>query len=384
MTLSLIAYENIVEASTLYGLNQVDDLSENHEGWQHTIKAVGGFDSASFTLKGTKEYLKGWFDEGILRRVVMYNPEAIPVWEGFVNRMRFTSGTMQETKTVETLYNRVYMRYSPKDTSVNPPLELPPQTIVISDPDSQALYGTKALVISGGSREDASAFEWAYNVLNRRKSIATGQSDNTQGNEAYSLEVECLGYYHTLKWIPYITSSLITDQINSHQVIQEVLTYFNGINPAWINLDFGLMDFNFAFSQRGYDDLPTCWDVISRIIETGGSGGERWVGGLYQDRVFIYKAAEEIDGLYSDEVQLYRNLEDTGQLIYDIALGTEVKPWDMLPDKVLDTIDVNVGGTRHLKYIEEITFTEPYGLTLVGEDDERLNVWLARKGLPTI
>lgn len=384
MTLSLIAYENLVEASTLYGLNQVDDLSDNHEGWQHTIKAVGGFDSASFTLKGTKEYLKGWFDEGILRRVVMYNPEAIPVWEGFVNRMRFTSGTMQETKTVETLYNRVYMRYSPKDTSVNPPLELPPQTITISDLDSQALYGTKALVISGGSREDSSAFEWAYNVLNRRKSIATGQSDNTQGNEAYSLEVECLGYYHTLKWIPYITSSLVTDQINSHQVIQEVLTYFNGINPAWINLDFGLMDFNFAFSQRGYDDLPTCWDVIEAIIKTGGSGGERWVGGLYQDRVFIYKAAEEIDGLYSDEVQLYRNLEDTGQLIYDIALGTEVKPWDMLPDKVLDTIDVNVGGTRHLKYIEEITFTEPYGLTLVGEDDERLNVWLARKGLPTI
>jgi len=382
MSLSLIAYDPIIQSQGLYSREFADDITANHEGWTHTISAVGGFDSASFTLKGDKDYLKDWFDDGIMRRVVLYNPEVIPIWEGYVNRMRFTSGTMQETKTIENFFSRVYNHYSPLNTSVSPPLELPPQTIVVTNLNAELLYGVKALVLSGGSRTDDTAFEWAYNVLNRRSSIATGQSDNLQGTEAYSLEIECLGYFHTLKWIPYITTN--TGTINSHQVIQEVLAYFNGINPGWISQNFGLMDFNFAFSRRGYDDFPTCWDVIESIIKTGGEGGERWVGGIYQDRTFTYKPAEEVNGIYSDEVQLYRNLEDTGQLIYDVATGTEVKPWDMTPDKVLDTIDVNVGGTRHLKYIEQVTFSEPYGLTLVGEDDERLSIWLARRGLPTI
>lgn len=379
---ALIASESLVNSQGLYAAEFADDITNNHEGWTHTINAVGGFEAANFSLKGDKDYLKDWFDEGILRRVVYFNPEAIPVWEGFVSRMRFTSGTIQETKTIDNLYNRVYMVYNPLDTSTSPPTELPSKTLIFNDVPSQLKYGVKAIVISGGGRTDAVAFDWGQTVLKNRKEIANGESDNITAQDAYSLEVECLGYYHTLKWIPYIKN--VTGSLQSQQVIQEVLDYFNTINGSWLSQNFGLMDYNFATSPRGYDDLPSCWDVIENVIKSGGRGGERWVGGIYQNRQFIYKSAEEVDGLYSDEFQLYRSLEDTGQFIYDSATGTEVKPWDMTPDKILHTVDINAGGSRHLKYIEQVTYTEPYGLTLVGEDDERLSVFLARRGLPTI
>ena len=48
MKLSLIAYDPIIQASRLYARDFADDLTENHEGYSHTISAVGGFDSAAF------------------------------------------------------------------------------------------------------------------------------------------------------------------------------------------------------------------------------------------------------------------------------------------------------------------------------------------------
>jgi hypothetical protein len=56
----------------------------------------------------------------------------------------------------------------------------------------------------------------------------------------------------------------------------------------------------------------------------------------------------------------------------------------MLPDRVLHTVDINVGGDRNLMYVEQITFTEPHGLQLIGGDDERLSVYLAQRGLPSL
>lgn len=374
--LNLIAYEPLSEQG-LYSRDFIDDITGNHSGYTHTISAVGGFDTATFTLRGDLDYLNDWFDDGIMRRVVLYNPEAIPVWEGFVSRLRFTVGTLQKTKSVDTMFNRVYLRYSPLDFSVFPPIADPPVNIVVDDATSQSKYGVKSVVISGGERVDATAYEWASTTLKETKDVQIGESVNTRRTDTAFIEVECKGYYHTLKWIPYINNT--TGSIQSHQVIQEVLDYFNDINQGWISQNFGWMDYNFRTEQRGYDSLPSCWDVINNIIKEGGKGGERWVGGLYQNRKMIYKAAEDAARLYSDYFELYRSLRDTNQFIYDFANGTEVKPWDMQPDRMLRTIDTT---NESLMYIEQVVYTEPYQLTLIGGDDQRLSVFLAQRGLP--
>jgi len=67
-------------------------------------------------------------------------------------------------------------------------------------------------------------------------------------------------------------------------------------------------------------------------------------------------------------------------MIFDSVMGTEIKYWDMVPDRILRTVD----DLSDDMYIEQITYREPYSLNLVGGDDQRLSVFLKQKGLPSI
>lgn len=378
--LTLLAYEPLSEQG-LYAREFVDDLTANHANYTHTINAVGGYESATFTIRGTRDYLKDWYDDGLMRRIVLINPEGIIVWEGFVSRLGKVTATYNRTKTIDNMYNRVYMRYAPLDTSVFPPIAGPPITHIYDDVASQLQYGVKAAMVSGGERVDSTVYEWARTILANQKDPKEGEIVNTGSNETLLMEVECRGYYHVLKWIPYI--SYATGNLQAHRVIQEVLEYYNLINQGWLSLNYDWFFYNFRTAKRGNDDLTSCWDFIANIIKEGGKGGERWVGGLYQDRQMIYKPAEDISGLYAEEFELYRALSDSEQKIYDSATGTEVKPWDMVPDKILHTTDLDV-GEKDLMYIEQVTFIEPYTVNLVGDDDQRLSVYLAQRGLPSV
>lgn len=337
--LALLANEPLTEIG-LYSRDFLDDLTDNHEGYTHTISAVNGYDTANFTLKGNKEYLDDWFNDGLMRRILFTNPEGIVVWEGFVNRINYTIGTLQRTKTIETMFNRIYLTYSPKDTSVFPPLVLPPTTIIVDDLDSQAQWGVKATVVKGSELTDEEAFAWASFGLDNSKEVLIGETVNTLSTSLPTIKLECKGYIHTLKWLPYINENT-TGQIQAHQVIQEVLLFFDAVNPTWVSTNFGLMDYNFRLEARAADEFRTCYDIIKGIITRGGLAGERWVGGVYQERIFDYKPAEDFSKLYSEFHVLRRAVgTDDNVRIFDEEMGTEIKPWDMLPERILKTVDI--------------------------------------------
>ncbi len=379
--ITLKTFEPLSETG-LYAREFIDDITANHERGTFTISAVGGFEQSRFTLKGDIDYIDDWYNDGLMRRIVWENPEGVQIWEGYIHRLRYNHGSLTKTKSIDNMFNRIYLRYSPLDTSVSPPVALAPQTLVVDDIDSQNLWGVKSAVIAGGERADATVYDWGRTVLKEKKDVPEGESVNTSRSSEPSLGVECRGYYHTLKWLPYIAAK--TGRIQAHEVIQEILEFFNLTNQAWISQDFDWIDYNFRKARRGYDELKSCWDVIADIIREGGAGGERWVGGLYQNRQFVYKQAESLDTLYGINFDLYRSLTDQGLFIFDVATGTEVKPWDLVPDRILHTTDVNIGGTKDLTYLEQTTFTEPYAVKFVGGDDERLPVFLAQRGLPGI
>ncbi len=306
-TISILAHEPLTENSVLYSRDFIEDITENQEGYTHTISAVGGFDTANFTLKGTKGFLDDWFDDGLARRIEVINPEGIQIWEGYIGRMRYVVGTLVKTKTIDNLYNRIVMHYAPLDFSVFPPIAGSPINLTFDDIASQQDFGVKALVLSGGERVTNTVFDWSRTVLKDRKDIQIGETVNTASSDSLSIEVECRGYWHTLKWLPYINST--TGSIQANQKIEEILRFFNDINQGWLPLDFGWLDYNFRKERRSSDSLQPCEEVIRNIINEGGLGGERWVGGFYQDRNFLYKQAEDILGLYSEHFNLYRSLD---------------------------------------------------------------------------
>lgn len=341
--LSLIAYEPVQEQG-LYARQFVDDLTGNHEGYRHVVRAVGGFESANFRLLGTRDYLDGWFEDGLMRRVVLYNPQGVEVWEGFVNRLRYSIGTLQKTRSMDGMYNRVVQIYTPIVSEPEEPVIVdPPHDPIYDDAASVAEWGVKAVFVSGGEMTDEEAFAWGRAILRDKSQPAVGESVNTQATNPPFMDVECLGYYHTLKWMPFLpeetTCTVSAAEIQAHQAIQEILRFYSEcVNTGWVSTDSSWMDYNFL-SYRQRSNQKSCWDVIADIIRLGGAGGERWVGGLYQNRQMVYKPAEALDALYGEYMQLVRSLNDREQKIYD-EQDVEVKPWDVLPDRILRTVDL--------------------------------------------
>lgn len=379
--MQIVAYESVLNSQKLYGQQLIDDITFKHQQGVFSIDAVGGYETSTFVLKGSRDYLDDWYQDGILRRIVWYNPEGIQVWEGYVHKMRYVFGDTAKTKSLEGYYNRVYLKYAPLDTSVSPPVAGDPVTLQFDNVEQQAIYGVKSAVISGGERADSTAFAWGRTVLNERSKIPEGDSINTLAADEASIEIECRGYFETMKWIPYESSATGTDSADA--VIQDIITFFDAINAGWISTDYGLMDYNYQTEGQGYDSLLSCAEVIKNIITMGGAGGERWVGGVYQNGQFIYKPAEDFEGLYGDEAHYFRSLNDPSKKIFDQSTGGEVKPWDIVPDRIIQTNDMSL-GLNDLMYIERMTFREPYGIQLTGGDDDRLNVFLAQRGLPQL
>lgn len=333
---TLIAYEPVSEQG-LYAREFVDDLTAKHERYTHTISAVGGFTQASFTLKGDRAYLDAWFDDGLMRRVVFYNPEGVPVWEGFVEQMKYSVGTIQKTKSVKGMYNRVYMRFSPLETASNPVTAGVPIALPYDDVDSQSKWGVKATVINGGELTHAEAYAWAQVILRTAAEPQLGETVNTQESGPPNIEMGLKGYFEVLNWVPYLSTSL--GDLPAQQVVTEVLQYYNAINPGWISTSPGWMDWNFRPERRMAGEYNTCWKVITNVVQRGGVSGERWVGGFYQDRTFAYKTAEDFRTLYGEYLFYTRRLSDPAQRIYD-ENGVEVRPWDVVPDRILMTVDV--------------------------------------------
>lgn len=61
--------------------------------------------------------------------------------------------------------------------------------------------------------------------------------------------------------------------------------------------------------------------------------------------------------------------------------GTAVKWWALSFGVPAGPAPVEITA-RNIMYIEQVTFREPYGLQLVGGDDERLDIFLTQRGLP--
>lgn len=379
MSISILVYSSLsVPSDRIYNIQFLESLNKNKSGYSQTVNSQGGYDVAKFNIYGDKSYLDDWFSKGLMRRIVVIDDTATVIWEGFVNQLLYSFGDTQKTKTIETMYNRVYNHYSPLDTSVSPPVAGDPITLIMDNVDSQYYWGVKSIVISGGERVDNTVYNWTRKVLDNRADIPKGEAINTGQQNEPSIEVSCKGYYHALKWLPYIASGTGT---SSHDtIIKAVITYFNTINN-WFSSDYTQVDYNYQKSGVRYDELISCWDVIANLTREGGLGGESWVAGIYQDRRLIYKPAEDLAGLYGSEPTYYRYLNDPNKMIYNTVTGTEVKPWNILPDRILKTIDQF--DSEDL-YIEAVTFTEPYNYQIVGGDDNRLETYLAQKGLPTI
>lgn len=349
--------------------------------YSHELRAIGGFYKAKLTLDENQFQIDEWIERGIGRHIDIYNPELEIIFEGFVNKLSVTIGTLQYSiGPLISIANRIKARYTPVDTTVDPPVRgAQTETATSSNTDSQALYGIIDGVLNVNDANQTEAEQVRDTILNdvSRAFPATSRKSSLSGGQS-SLTLDILGYWHWLG--TYIYNNSATGQVNlSDKIIAILAAEPNGIFSTNTNE----ITSNTTQVQDGEDKDKEAITLLKQLNSLGDASFNRYNMGFYQDRKFRYEVAPS-------EVEYHQRI--TGNEGITTPIGSKVEPWNVKPAKWLFYPDFLVG--RHppitastlrsdprAGFIESVKFSLPDTLDINGDKLDESDVLLERIGL---
>lgn len=348
--------------------------------YSHTISALGGYDSALIKIVDTQIDLEDWLANGLMRHIEVYNPSLVKIWEGFVNQIDIILGGLSVTRgPLLQVSNNVALTYSTVDTTVSPPaIGMRATTAFNSDADSQALYGVLESVLSAGGISTTEATTVRDVFLNENKDPQTSQKLNiSQGGGGITLSLNCLGYSHLFKKYVY-NQTASTGTANLSDVLAAIIT----ADPNSIfSTSTNKITANTLQVKQYLNDNAAAWSLIQGLVARGDSSDNRYIFGIYNGRVPTYEAIPT-------DFEYQQRLSDPAQRV-ETPQGIEVKPWDVTAGKWLFVPDFLIGQVQptdlrldpRMIFIESLTYTMPWGLSIQGGKTDKLSQKLAKLGL---
>ena len=241
-----MAYDTIViennPVNVLESFHQ--ELNQDEFDIQSVItRDMGGFWSAKFNiLQPRKNYALQILANGPGRSVKFFNEKSICVWEGFISKVTVGTGAASAFNEIQPVANDVWVRYRDIITGNLT------RSAHATHTNSQNKYGQKDWVLSGGQLAGAVADQKADNYLNLNF-WATPQLDSFEiggaGGGDISLQVQCLGWWHTLDWRVY-NQTIDVGSVNSSTLMSEIIgsfvstptSLFDGLVSWWTMDEF--------------------------------------------------------------------------------------------------------------------------------------------------
>jgi hypothetical protein len=353
-------------------------LNSTIEGYSHTIDANGGYKTATINLVMKQEDIEEWLENGLGRDIKVYNEGGVVVWEGFVNDMEASIGNLTVKRgPLMNIANRVLVVYSTVDTSVTPPaVGVRARTAYANDTASQARYGIIEKILScGGSTDANAAYIRDAFIAENKMSETTPTQITPGGGGGLSLSLYCCGYEEWLKAFVYNTTATGTTTLSVR--LQAVLTADpNGI----ISTDYSKITANTLSIPAWENDDPTALDYIHGLLTLGDTTYRRYTFGIYANRRAYYTP------MPTTQAYTWRVAE--GGEVYT-PTNEIVRPWDVLPARWAHIPDFMIGRISNTAmrddprymFIESLTYTAPYGLTLTGAKISKLPQILGQMGL---
>lgn len=304
--------------------------------YRHKISAVGGYDTCSFDLATYDSDADFWFERlGCSVKIYIDNP-VMPAWEGFINRVNYALGALTYTASLDELANRVSVTYSAPGLAANPL-----NTTAINNTASQAIYGIKEGALDGYLIEGGIVTKFTNlqaMVLNNQAYPQKSTIFNPQGQGGGLLNVECLGWYHTLQWAKYVET--VATAVDADVIMTDVLAAYPNTDFFSVT-DTALISANPSFSQSPRSRTnQTYWEMFQSIQEAG-DGSSQWVMGITPDvagigRRFYYRV---------NRTTIDYTLRSTEGRIRDIY-GQLVDPWRVTPDRGAQVADLAVAWDK--------------------------------------
>ena len=182
---------------------------EGFRGFTKEDRADGNFWRCSYILTGSINFLKYVMANDLSKMVLVHDEENQPLWEGLVYEMELNTGVATYRTTLAEMYNHVKIRYrvtGAADPTVSTPLE---------NAASQARFGIKEYVMTGGELEDADvADQPVQRFLDMHHTpkitpVQLGLAGRMSGNQIKGvtdrphIRVMCRSFDDTLNWQIY-------------------------------------------------------------------------------------------------------------------------------------------------------------------------------------
>lgn len=345
------------------------------EQYTHIIDANGGYNSATWQQSINAQEIGSWLNTGLMRNVRV-TAGLSTVFEGFVNRIDVTYGTLTASAgPALDVANRVAVLFSEAEIAGDRPIMgLRDTTAEADDTLSQERYGIQPKILSTGSTTPAIAAQIRNMFLEENAEAPRTMAYSTAANPA-TVTISCLGYRWLLNY-PYNQTGanvLITTANKIRNVI--------AADPNGIFDDGNVFDpANPAFVMAYEEDNNLAWDVISEAVTYGDADLDRWLFGVYDNRVCLYDEAPSAVGYYIWLTDARMRAVTPG--------GMEVPPWLIRPGRWAIFADLMPGYEAHTidqddrsMFIESVTYTAPMQFQLTGEKSGRLRQLLAQYSL---
>ena len=352
------------------------ELRERIDSYTHTITDQFGFESMSvpFTC-GLDEALE-WLTNGLMRSVVVVDPDARTVWEGYLHTIRATIGQKTIVLSLDGMANRVTCLYT---TTYG----IAGTTSATSSAASQALYGVRDRIVSLQGDTSTAAANKATVILADlafpKSREATQAMTGDLGSVQLTLDFE--GWYGTLGWVTTSRSSTTNTAIST-QIAALINTSSPGIGATNNFLSTETRNIK-VISNTATEKIEagtTYRDKIEGLLKQG-TGVLPVTWGVYDDRQFY---AVTWAGATPTTIT-YQEMVGTSD-VYD-SVGNIVPPWLVRPNamaQVVELLDVGpVSGTVDAaarKYVGRVTCSisgTAIGCTLEPSDIDTVDARLA-------
>lgn len=282
-----MSYESIV-----INANPVNAYETYHEELLHgqfDIQSVisrdmGGFWSAKFKVNNpSRNQARNWLAAAVGRDVKIINDKSNIVWEGYISKVSVSTGRASAFNDLEQMANEVWVRYTDLTTGTLS------RSTHQTDAQSQARWGRKDFVLSGGQLSSSEADQkadvyLAYNYWARPQLDTVRVGGSVSGETEIGLDVQCLGYWHTLKWRVY-NQTVATGTDSASAVVEDIILDVGDFINSYV------IDSNGTPVTVEYDADRRAEAIIAAIAELGDQNNNVWIAGVTRNRQFYFKQA---------------------------------------------------------------------------------------------
>lgn len=338
--------------------------------YKHKIVANGGFDVATLELKMRREEAENFLLSRLGSAVQFYADNAHQlIWEGIINRITIDTGSVEVSISLDEMMNRVKVElqssfYSPQHI----------QTVEVGTVASQDKYGDIYGSYQWGPHY---AMNWTTSGPNILRDLLKELyawpliAVKSSNSNAFSIKLNCQGYYHTLKydnWHQPATATLaVSNAVFSmlwywaaHPLASVNSSVYNSRGVFYNDLDYQSTfvpntSYNINVERR---DGTTIWDHLLKLAEPGdGSspfviGIDPWNPNLRYRRPY-YRPAQVSTVKYVTRAY--------GDPRIYTPQGRLVQPWDVRPDAIIRVTDLlpswgGEGADPRFAYIYEVSY----------------------------